>query len=67
MGRIRTKDIKNISRELVNYNDKLTADFEENKLYVNSLKITGTKRMRNKLAGYLTRSVVVKKKRANFE
>ncbi len=66
MGRIRTKDIKNISRELAQ-NDKLLPDFEENKQYVNSLKITGTKRMRNKLAGYLTRCIIVKKKRANFE
>ena len=58
MGRIRTHDIKKLSFELVErYNDRFTKDFKTNKEIINELKIAGSKRTRNKIAGYVTRIV----------
>ena len=57
MGNIRTKDIKKASSELVEmYPDKFNDDFENNKQALEELNIRiGTKLMRNKVAGYITR------------
>ena len=56
MGNIRTKDIKKVSFELVKmYPERFNADFENNKKSVNELKLTDTKLLRNKVAGYVTR------------
>ena len=57
MGRIKTTWMKNIARELLNkYPDKFTGDFENNKKFLESLKIIEDKTVRNKVAGYLTRT-----------
>lgn len=56
MGRIKTKDIKNLTFELVEaYPERFTADFEKNKEILNGLHIVADKRVRNKVAGYVTR------------
>ena len=56
MGNIRTKDIKNISREMVSQNaEKFSHDFDQNKEAVNEFKLNTTKMIRNKIAGYITR------------
>lgn len=57
MGRIRTKDIKKASEELwTKYPEKFTPpDFESVKKEVDSLGIGMSKRVRNKMAGYITR------------
>ena len=56
MGRIRTKDIKNAGKEMwVKYPDKFSTDFEASKKDVNNLGFTLSKRVRNKMAGYITR------------
>jgi len=62
IGNIRTKDIKQAAEQLVEmYPDRFTRDFEENKQTMTELKITiGTKLMRNKVAGYITRLKVRK-------
>lgn len=56
MGRIKTKLIKRIGREVFKqYSDRLTTDFEKNKQIVMELVDVQSKKMRNVIAGYLTR------------
>ncbi len=58
MGRIRTKDIKDLSRSLQDvYPDRFSPDFEENKKVIADLNIMPhkSKRFRNKVAGYVVR------------
>jgi len=62
MGRIRGKFIKNMSKKLVEqYPDKFSAKFEDNKKFLDELKLVDDKPVRNKIAGYII-SVVEKKK-----
>jgi len=61
MGRIRTKLIKKVAQELVNkYPEKLSADFSQNKLFLDELNLLENKLMRNRVAGYIVK--VVQKK-----
>ncbi|MCD6476943.1 MAG: 30S ribosomal protein S17e [Candidatus Aenigmarchaeota archaeon] len=54
MGRIRTKWIKNLSKDLISqYPDKFNTDFENNKKVLNELNIIPDKLIRNKVAGYI--------------
>ena len=56
MGRIKTKQIKRATRELfAEYSSELTENFEENKKKVNQFTILTSKKLRNAVAGYLTR------------
>jgi small subunit ribosomal protein S17e len=56
LGKVRPERVKRIARELVRrYPDKFTTDFEDNKKLVETLvKISSTK-LRNRIAGYVTR------------
>ncbi|MCD6589961.1 30S ribosomal protein S17e [Candidatus Woesearchaeota archaeon] len=56
MGRIKTTLIKRIGQELfARYSDQFTTDFEENKKKVVELLDVSSKKMRNVIAGYVTR------------
>ncbi|MDP8012074.1 MAG: 30S ribosomal protein S17e [Thermoplasmata archaeon] len=56
MGAIRPAVIKRVARELVmKYPDKFSGDFEANKGLVVKYTNVQTKRLRNILAGYVTR------------
>ena len=56
MGRIRNHDIKQISFEILErYSDKVTNEFEANKKVLDEINIAGSKKVRNKIAGYVTR------------
>ncbi len=58
MGRIRTHDIKKLSFELIEqYSSRFATDFRTNKEIVDELKLSDSKRTRNKIAGYITRIV----------
>ena len=62
MGRIRPTYIKRVAIEMVRvHNAALSDDFNQNKLFVNELTDVRHKRMRNRIAGYVTRY----RKRAN--
>lgn len=62
MGRIKTTLIKSKTKELLEmHREKFTADFTENKKSVNRLANVSSKKLRNVIAGYLTR---LKKKEA---
>ena len=56
MGKVRPLFIKRTARKLVNdYGDKFSLDFEHNKRVVEELLELPSKRLRNKIAGYVTR------------
>ncbi|MCX6817938.1 MAG: 30S ribosomal protein S17e [Candidatus Aenigmarchaeota archaeon] len=63
MGRIKTIPIKSLGdRLLEEHADKFTTDFEKNKKVIDSLKDMTSKKMRNILAGYITKEVQKMKK-----
>ena len=56
MGRVRTEIIKKTARELFEANpQRFSVDYEENKKAVDELVNSKTKRVRNRIAGYVTR------------
>ncbi len=56
MGRIKTTMIKRKTKELLKlHGDKFTTDFEQNKLLTNRCTSGGSKKIRNVIAGYMTR------------
>lgn len=56
MGRIRPTYIKRVSIELLNkYPQAFSRDFENNKEMVNALTDVYSVKMRNRIAGYITR------------
>ena len=56
MGRIKTVQIKRITHKLMElHGDKFTDKYEENKLIVNGLISTQSNKLRNVIAGYVTR------------
>jgi len=58
LGKVRTEHIKRIARELLRrYPTKFTPDFETNKRLVKELTIIESTRLRNRVAGYITRLV----------
>jgi small subunit ribosomal protein S17e len=58
MGKVRTVLIKRLARELVDrYSVSFTTDFDKNKVVVDELLTNTTKRLRNRIAGYITHLV----------
>lgn len=56
MGRIKTTPIKRLTNQLVKvYPTAFKKDFDENKQLVNAYVSTKSKKMRNVIAGYVTR------------
>lgn len=55
MGRVRTKTVKRAARLIVEkYVSKLTLDFQTNKKIAEEVASIPTKRLRNKIAGFVT-------------
>ena len=58
MGKIRPRYIKRAAEELISrYGDKASKDFEANKELVNAVARVPSKRIRNKIAGYVTQVI----------
>ncbi len=58
MGRIRTKFVKRTADKLISLHRKsFTTDFNENKLKIAELTDVSSKRLRNQIAGYLTKKL----------
>jgi len=56
MGRIKTKLIKRLTFSLLKkYPDLFNKEFDENKLPVSKLLVNHSKKLRNVVAGYVTR------------
>ena len=65
MGRIRTKDIKTVGADLwKGHANRFSTDFETNKTDVNRFGFKVSKRVRNKLAGYITRQKKIQAREA---
>lgn len=66
-GNVRAEKAKKVSQELFKrYQDEFTADFEENKVLIASLASArgrSSKRVRNTIAGYITRLAVLSQSR----
>jgi small subunit ribosomal protein S17e len=58
MGNVQTEQIKRVARELVRrFPDKFSSNFENNKRMVNMLTQGTTTKVRNQIAGYITRAL----------
>ena len=68
MGSIRPRYIKNAAKNLISlYPDTFTDDFESNKRMVEQLTDTESKKVRNRIAGYLVGLVKIGVAREQFE
>ena len=57
MGKVKTDQVKRAGKELLKrFPDKFTTEFDDNKLLVNTLTKGTTTRVRNQIAGYITRT-----------
>lgn len=62
MGKVRPEKVKKVARELLKrYPDKFTGDFEGNKKALATVVETSSTRLRNRIAGYVTRLVAITK------
>ena len=58
MGRIKPKFVKlNAMRLIDTYPDKFSEDFDANKEAIKELNIISSKKVRNQMAGYITRLI----------
>ena len=65
VGKVRIAAVKKVSRELVErYPDKFTTNYESNKTVLADLVDAKTKRLRNRVVGYVTRLKIVEGRRA---
>ena len=56
MGRIKTKLIKRVTAEIFDkYKERFSGDFEANKKEVTEVAEIGSKKLKNVIAGYVTR------------
>ena len=58
MGRIKSTPVKNLAREIIEeHGDKLTTDFDKNKKIISSVRKIASKKIRNVVAGYITKEM----------
>ena len=56
MGRVKTLQVKRVTHELMDlYGTEFTDSYEKNKIIVNKFISTPSKKLRNVIAGYVTR------------
>ena len=68
MGSVRPRYIKNAAKNLLAlYPDTFTDDFETNKRFVEQLTDTESKKVRNRIAGYIVGLIKIGVARAAFE
>ena len=62
MGKVRPEKVKKIARDLVKrFPDRFTTNFEENKVALHSMATIYSSKLRNLIAGYITRLVAISK------
>ncbi len=60
MGKVRPERVKRIARELVQrFPDRITTNFENNKKLVEEFTNLSSTKLRNRIAGYVTRLVTI--------
>ena len=56
IGKVRTELVKRISLELVDkYPRSFSAEFEQNKQFLREIRLDVSKKLRNRIAGYIPR------------
>jgi len=56
LGKVRTETVKRAARELIErFPEKFTNEYEANKAAVNEVMKAPSKKLRNRIAGYVTR------------
>jgi small subunit ribosomal protein S17e len=67
LGKVRTETVKRAARELIErYPEKFTSEYEANKTSVNQVLKAPSKKLRNRIAGYVTRLKVTDAHRATL-
>lgn len=60
MGKVKTEMIKRLAKQLITrFPDKFTTNFDDNKHLVGELTEGTTTRVRNQVAGYITRTIAL--------
>jgi len=68
MGKVKTEQIKHLGKELMTrFPNKFTTNFDENKRIVDEVTKGTTTRVRNKVAGYITRTVSLAQANSEIE
>jgi small subunit ribosomal protein S17e len=61
MGKVRPDHVKRLARELVEqFPNKFTTDYENNKKLIKTLTNVSSKKIRNRVAGYIIRLIIQK-------
>jgi small subunit ribosomal protein S17e len=67
LGKVRTETVKRAARELIErFPDKFTDEYEANKKAVNEVLMAPSKKLRNRIAGYVTRLKVTDAQKATM-
>jgi small subunit ribosomal protein S17e len=65
---VRPEKVKRVARELFErYPSKFTVDFEQNKKVLKTMVSTPSKSLRNTIAGYITRLVIISQPEETLE
>ena len=68
MGKVKTDQVKRSGKELMHrFPEKFTTNFDENKHAVDTLTEGTTTRVRNQIAGYITRTLALAKANSGNE
>jgi small subunit ribosomal protein S17e len=68
LGNVRTEHIKRIAKELISrFSNRFSSNFEDNKRVVDMLVQGATTKVRNQIAGYITRVYTVTKATSSSE
>jgi small subunit ribosomal protein S17e len=68
LGKVRPEHVKKVARELIErYPDKFTTEFQSNKKALDSVAQVYSPRLKNRVAGYITRLLAIAKRKAQFE
>jgi small subunit ribosomal protein S17e len=68
MGKVRPDHVKQMARELVErFPGKFSVDFQDNKSQVDNLAKAGSKKLRNRIAGYIVKIMSRKYVKENYE
>jgi small subunit ribosomal protein S17e len=61
LGKVKTEQIKHLAKQLIErFPDQFSTNFDDNKRMVDELTEGATTRVRNQVAGYITRTYTLK-------
>ena len=68
LGKVRPENVKKVSRELIErYPDKFSTDFQTNKKALDTLIQVYSPKLKNRIAGYITRLSAIAQRRVDEE